>query len=170
MEAVDPTADVERTGSIKPEVCDAHARRQQGPASTSGVRAKLKSFEHTLLKYNLEMRGIQRVEEDEKVQIGWFAYLQVFVLWVSVNLAANNIALGMLGPAVYGLGFRDASLCACFGALVGGIPVAWIATWGPLSGNRTMVGARPIVFERWCIADVPTRSLGATRWDGGRPN
>jgi hypothetical protein len=149
MEAVDPTTDVEKTGSIKPEVCGAHARTQPGPTSTSRVSAKLKSFEHALLKYNLEIRGIQRVEEHEKVQIGWFAYLQVFVLWVSVNLAANNIALGMLGPAVYGLGFRDASLCACLGALVGGIPVAWIATWGPLSGNRTMIGPRPTVLG-WC--------------------
>jgi hypothetical protein len=139
METFNPAADVEKTGSIIPEARGAHATTQEGPTSTSRIGAKLKSFEHTLLKYNLEIRGIQRVEEHEKVQIGLVAYLQVFVLWVSVNLAANNITLGMLGPAVYGLSFRDASLCACFGALVGGIPVAWIATWGPLSGNRTMV-------------------------------
>jgi len=137
MDPVEPTTDVEKTEPITSEAHDAHQERQ--PAA-SRIGARLKSFEHTLLKYNLEIRGIQRVEEHERVQIGWFAYLQVFVLWVSVNLAANNITLGMLGPAVYGLSFRDASLCACFGALVGGIPVAWIATWGPLSGNRTMVG------------------------------
>ena len=136
---------------MDPDVASADVEKAQTIAQTDGacdsthgnqsrMGAKLRSFEHTLLKYNLEIRGIQRVEEHEKVQIGWFAYLQVFVLWVSVNLAANNITLGMLGPAVYGLSFRDASLCAVFGALVGGIPVAWIATWGPLSGNRTMVG------------------------------
>jgi hypothetical protein len=139
MDPVDPPPDVEKTGSITREAHGVHATTQAGQPSTSRFGARLKSFEHILLKYNLEIRGIQRVEEHEKVQIGWFAYLQVFVLWVSVNLAANNITLGMLGPAVYGLSFRDASLCACFGAVVGGIPVAWIATWGPLSGNRTMV-------------------------------
>lgn len=149
MEAVSPTTDVEKTGSIVPEACGAHATTHEGPTSASRIGAKLKSFEHTLRKYNLEIRGIQRVEEHEKVQIGWFAYLQVFVLWVSVNLAANNITLGMLGPAVYGLSFRDASLCACFGALVGGIPVAWIATWGPLSGNRTMVS--PLRMLLGCV-------------------
>jgi hypothetical protein len=141
MEPVNPTADIEKIGSTTPEGHGAHATTQGGQPSASRIGAELKSFERTLLKYNLEIRGIQRVEEHEKVQIGWFAYLQVFVLWVSVNLAANNITLGMLGPAVYGLSFRDASLCACFGALVGGMPVAWIATWGPLSGNRTMVRA-----------------------------
>jgi hypothetical protein len=139
MSPAGPTTDVEKTGPITTGALGAHGTTHEGQPSASRIGGKLKSFERTLLKYNLEIRGIQRVEEHEKVRIGWFAYLQVFVLWVSVNLAANNITLGMLGPAVYGLSFRDASLCACFGVLVGSIPVAWIATWGPLSGNRTMV-------------------------------
>ena len=150
MDPVEPTTDVEKTGPITSEAHDAHATNQERQPAASRIGARLKSFERTLLKYNLEIRGIQRVEEHEKVQIGWFAYLQVFVLWVSVNLAANNITLGMLGPAVYGLSFRDASLCACFGALVGGIPVAWIATWGPLSGNRTMVGTAGMLSSMHC--------------------
>jgi Permease for cytosine/purines, uracil, thiamine, allantoin len=108
--------------------------------SPSRLESKVKAFERTLVKYNLEIRGIRRVEEHEKVQISWLAYLQTFTLWVSVNLAPNNITLGMLGPAVYELSFRDASLCAVFGAIIGSVPVAWIATWGPLSGNRAMVG------------------------------
>ena len=147
MDTVEQTRDVEKTGSITPGAPGAPDTREEGRSSASRFGARLKSFEHTLLKYNLEIRGIQRVEEHEKVQVGWFAYLQVFVLWVSINLAANNITLGMLGPAVYGLSFRDASLCACFGALAGGIPVAWIATWGPLSGNRTMVGISKIMSK-----------------------
>lgn len=145
MDPMSPTTDVEKTGSITQEAHGGHDTSRQGGPSALRIGARLKSFEHTLLKYNLEIRGIQRVEEHERVQVGWFAYLQVFVLWVSVNLAANNITLGMLGPAVYGLSFRDAALCACFGCLVGGIPVAWIATWGPLSGNRTMVSVAPML-------------------------
>jgi hypothetical protein len=112
-----------------------HHRRRR-----SKLETKAKTFEQTLLKYNLEIRGIQRVEEHEKVQISWLAYLQACGLWVSVNLAPNNITLGMLGPAVYELSFRDASLCAVFGAIIGSVPVAWIATWGALSGVRAMVG------------------------------
>ena len=40
---------------------------------------------------------------------------------------------------MYSLSFLDSSLCAVFGAVLGSIPVAYIATFGPLSGNRTMV-------------------------------
>lgn len=124
---------------------------QRGSHSPPGPFARLQSymtrFEAQLVAYNLEARGIARVEVGERIQLGWFAYLQVFVLWVSINLAANNIILGMLGPAVYELSFLDASLCAIFGALVGSLPTAWIATWGPVSGNRTLVGLEIMTGE-----------------------
>lgn len=98
-----------------------------------------KKFEQQLVVYNLEARGIQRVELNERLDLTRKNYLQAFLLWFSINLAANNVTLGMLGPAVYGLSFTDASLCAVFGSVVGSLPVAYIATWGPVSGNRTMV-------------------------------
>lgn len=59
------------------------------------VTDALRSFEQTLLKYNVELRGIRRVEDDEKQRITGFAYVQVFILWTSVNLAVNNVTLGM---------------------------------------------------------------------------
>lgn len=46
------------------------------------------------------------------------------------------------GPAVFYLPFLDSCLCAVLGAIVGSLPVAYIATFGPRSGNRTMVLAR----------------------------
>lgn len=103
---------------------------------------QLHAFEKVLLKYNVEARGIQRVEDHEKQPVSLYSYLQIFVLWISVNLVVNNVTLGMLGPAVYELSFTDASLCATFGSFLGAIPVAWIATWGPLSGIRTMIFGR----------------------------
>lgn len=112
------------------------------PPVSSPWTSRIRSFERALLKYNIETRGIQRVEDHEKHRITWRAYLQVFVLWTSINLAINNVTLGMLGPAVYELSFTDSSVCASLGALLGSIPVAWIATWGPLSGIRTMVWGR----------------------------
>ena len=66
-------------------------------------------------------------------------YTHVAVMWFSVNLAANNITLGMLGPAVFGLGFLDSCLLGVGGALVGSLVVAYVATFGPKSGNRTMI-------------------------------
>lgn len=100
----------------------------------------IRKFEQRLVAFNLEARGLERVHESERMKkLNWISYLQAALLWVSMNLAANNMTLGMLGPITYGLGFRDASLCAVFGALVGALIAAWMATWGPVSGIRTMV-------------------------------
>ena len=60
-------------------------------------------------------------------------------MWISINLAAVNVTLGMLAPTAYGLGFKDAVFCAVFGFLVGSIPVAYIASRGLVSGNRSLV-------------------------------
>ncbi|RAL68207.1 hypothetical protein DID88_008911 [Monilinia fructigena] len=54
----------------------------------------------------------------------------------------SNITLASIGASVYGLGFVDATLCSVFGAVVGVLPVAYVAGWGPWSGNRTLICAR----------------------------
>lgn len=113
------------------------------PISTdSFVKRRLKTFERTLIKYNLEARGIQRVMPEDRHDLRQLGYTQIAVLWFSINLAANNITLGMLGPAVFSLSFLDSSLCAVFGMLVGTMVPAYMATFGPRSGNRSMVFAR----------------------------
>ena len=63
------------------------------------------------------------------------------LLWFSTNITANNIAVGMLGPLDYGLSFTDSALCATLGALLGAAGAAYMGTWGPVSGNRTMVSS-----------------------------
>ncbi len=140
MDQVDTTPDVEKARRAVSPTAERLHHRNHGGGSISRLESQAQAFEQILVKYNLEIRGIQRVDEHEKDQINWLAYLQAFGLWTSVNLAPNNITLGMLGPAVYQLSFRDASLCAVFGAVIGSVPVAWIATWGALSGLRAMVG------------------------------
>jgi hypothetical protein len=128
-----------------------------GPdADTATIAGRMKSrwkrFETQLVAYNLEARGIERVEPDERHDLRSLGHTQVALMWFSINLAANNITLGMLGPAVFYLGFLDSCLCAVFGMLVGCLPVAYIATFGPRSGNRTMIFARSVT---WNVA--PTR-------------
>jgi hypothetical protein len=118
---------------------------ETNPNSFGGkLQLKWKRFERQLVAYNLEARGIQRVEPDERHDLRNLGYTQVAVLWFAINLAANNITLGMLGPAVFYLGFLDSCMCAVFGMLVGCLPVAYIATFGPRSGNRTMIFARSV--------------------------
>ncbi|SLM35290.1 nucleoside [Lasallia pustulata] len=127
----------------EPKVGDHGAASASSPSKFGAKIARhIQKFEKQLVVYNLEVRGIQRVGLDERLDLTWKNYAQAFLLWFSINLAANNVTLGMLGPAVYGLSFTDASLCAVFGSVVGSLPVAYIATWGPVSGNRTMIFAR----------------------------
>jgi hypothetical protein len=89
---------------------------------------------------HFEARGIERVPETERFEkVGASNYMQMTLLWFSANITANNMAVGMLGPLDYDLGFTDAALCATFGAVLGALGVAYISTFGPASGNRTMV-------------------------------
>lgn len=84
----------------------------------------------------IESRGIERVPPDERYE---GSFVQMLLLWLSANLTANNTLIGVLGPVAYGLGFTDAALCAVFGGLLGCVGVAYVGTWGPRSGNRTLV-------------------------------
>ncbi|KAF2726653.1 purine-cytosine permease FCY21 [Polyplosphaeria fusca] len=122
-----------------------NAEAANNPSWTGKVKSWYKRFERQLVAYNLEARGIQRVEPDERHDLRSLGYTQIAVLWFSINLAANNITLGMLGPAVFYLGFLDSCLCAVLGMLVGCVSVAYVATFGPKSGNRTMIFARYIM-------------------------
>jgi hypothetical protein len=87
----------------------------------------------------IEARGIHRVREHEKTAKTTLSFIQIVLLWLSINTAAQNITLASIGQSVYGLGFLDAALCSVFGGIVGSIPAAYTATWGPISGNRTLV-------------------------------
>lgn len=87
----------------------------------------------------LEKRGFERVPVSERHTITRAKYVQMTLLWFSSNITANNIAVGMLGPLAYDLGFTDSALCAAFGAVIGSAGAAYMSTFGPESGNRTMV-------------------------------
>jgi purine-cytosine permease-like protein len=133
MEKID-AADVEAAapGASPERVSD------ESKPSVNGLFARLNARIHSI-KY-LEARGIERVPESERHKVvGASNYMQMTLLWFSTNITANNIAVGMLGPLDFGLGFTDAALCAAFGAVLGAIGVAYMSTFGPVSGNRTMV-------------------------------
>jgi hypothetical protein len=87
----------------------------------------------------IEARGIHRVTLREQTPKTTLSFLQIILLWLSINTAAQNITLAGIGQSVFNLGFTDAALCSVFGGIVGSIPTAYMATWGPISGNRTLV-------------------------------
>ena len=87
----------------------------------------------------LEARGIRHVAKNEQTEKTTLSFLQIVMMWLSINTAAQNITLASLGQSVFGLGFLDATLCSVLGGILGTIPVAYTAGWGPWSGNRTLV-------------------------------
>ena len=87
----------------------------------------------------LEARGIARVPPDERHRGSFLGYAQMAMLWFSTNVTANNLAVGLLGPLVFDLGFVDSVMMATFGALLGSAGTAYMSIWGAQSGNRTMV-------------------------------
>jgi hypothetical protein len=89
-----------------------------------------------------EARGISRVLPEERKPASALADLQVFLFWFGANITANNMTTGLFGPLIFNLGFRDSVLCAVFGCFLGSASTAYMAMWGPCSGNRTMVVLR----------------------------
>lgn len=87
----------------------------------------------------LEARGIRRVLPSERHDITPLRYAQMAIMWFSANITANNLAVGTLGPITFHLGFTDGAMMVVFGCFVGSLFTAYTSTWGPKSGNRTMV-------------------------------
>ncbi|RDW91817.1 hypothetical protein BP5796_01211 [Coleophoma crateriformis] len=90
-----------------------------------------------------EARGIERV--DEIFRTGRLAlkdYFSLTIVWFSVNLTSNILTIGVLGPVTFGLGSLDSMLCCFFGTILGSAATCYMATYGPMSGNRSLVGAR----------------------------
>lgn len=88
---------------------------------------------------DFEARGITRVPPDERQVPSVLGYIQMILLWFSANITINNLAVGLCGPLIFDLGFKDSALCAVFGTIAGTLPTAYMSIWGAASGNRTMV-------------------------------
>ncbi|KAL7626546.1 Vitamin B6 transporter [Parahypoxylon ruwenzoriense] len=93
--------------------------------------------------FGIEARGIQQVPESMRTGDPTARdYLQMLSIWLSANCTANQLTAGILGPVTFRLGFTDSVLLCTFGTILGSICSAYISTFGPVSGNRTMVVAR----------------------------
>ena len=87
----------------------------------------------------LESRGITRVLPCEKNAGGIQDYLQMFALWFSIDLVAYNLITGFLGVLVFSLGWVDCIVIVIFADAIAACGAAYVSTFGPESGNRTMV-------------------------------
>ena len=93
-----------------------------------------------------ESRGIRRVLPSEKNAGGFQDYLQMFALWFSIDLVAYNIVTGCLGVLVFSLGWMDCIVITILANAFAACGVAYLSTFGPESGNRTMVSLISCLF------------------------
>jgi hypothetical protein len=101
----------------------------------------LQRFAHRLEEVSgMEARGIERVlDVDRKPTITWDDYVQMFSIWFSANLTLNNLIAGLLGPTLFGLSMKEAMIIGPFGAFFGSACSGYTSSFGPMSGNRTLV-------------------------------
>ncbi|KAI9659986.1 MAG: hypothetical protein M1821_001338 [Bathelium mastoideum] len=90
----------------------------------------------------LEARGISRVMPEEKQAVDHRGYVQMVALWFGMNLCVINLVVGLLGPLVYNLGWVDSVCITIFANALSSCAPAYMATFGPSSGLRSMVLAR----------------------------
>ncbi|CAF0713109.1 unnamed protein product [Adineta steineri] len=95
-----------------------------------------------LKKYNcidVETRGIERILSEERTDC---KTINIAMMWFGANIIIPSFASGILGPALFKLSLYESFITIIFGTLLGIIPVAAIACFGPASGLRTMVYSR----------------------------
>ncbi|KAL8763248.1 MAG: hypothetical protein Q9184_000888 [Pyrenodesmia sp. 2 TL-2023] len=137
-------ADIEKTAGL--DVSSKSTSSENGSADRVApihVPPKLSKWNQRIEGLaGLEARGITRVLPEERQKASIIGYVQMALLWFSANISANNLAVGTLGPLLFGLGFLDSAMCAVFGIMVGSAVTAYMSIWGAQSGNRTMIVAR----------------------------
>ncbi|KAI4167900.1 MAG: hypothetical protein LQ343_006823 [Gyalolechia ehrenbergii] len=135
--------DIEKSAGIDVSSTSTSTENVSGPVAPIPVPPKLSKWNQKIESLSgLEARGITRVLPEERHEASLLGYIQMALLWFSANVSANNLAVGMLGPLLFNLGFLDSAMCSVFGILVGASATAYMSIWGAQSGNRTMVVAR----------------------------
>lgn len=140
---------ISNTGSEALHDCTGNSC-SSNPGSGHGIPSDPLVLEGRLAHWNakveglagLEARGITRVLPEERHTGGKNGYLQMFTLWFSINLGATDITTGLLGPLVFQLGWVDCVCIVIFANALSSCGASYTSTFGPESGNRTMVRMR----------------------------
>lgn len=85
-------------------------------------------------------------------------FISNFTIWLTMNMTISCFSTGTLGPLFYGLSLRDSTLVIVFCNLFScGVP-AYVATFGPRMGMRTMGIAR---YRLVCPSDHASARLNS---------
>ncbi|CAF3126609.1 unnamed protein product [Rotaria sp. Silwood2] len=88
---------------------------------------------------NVEERGIERISSEDRTDV---TIINTAMIWVSANIIIPCFAAGTLGPAVFELDLNNSFVTIIIFNLLGTLPIAGMAYFGPASGLRTMIFSR----------------------------
>ncbi|ANB11520.1 Tpn1p [Sugiyamaella lignohabitans] len=114
---------------------------QRQPA-TNGFSDRFVRFSEKLDALGVELRGIHRVEPDERRSGNLREVINMYLLWMSGCGGLSSVSGYLLGPLLFQLSFKDCISSGVAGTVVGCAIAAYGATMGPRSGLRQMVGVR----------------------------
>ncbi|KWU45996.1 hypothetical protein RHOSPDRAFT_32476 [Rhodotorula sp. JG-1b] len=106
---------------------------------STGVIGWLWKVSKKLDSYGVEVRGVERVPEDERHHA---RYIDSGTLWMSANMTISTFSLGTLGTSIFDLKATDSCLVILFFNLLCTIPVAIFSCWGKSTGLRQMMLGR----------------------------
>ena len=128
-------------------------------SNETDIRApKYINWIYNLDRWGVEVRGIERVSEQERIELGqkiptWHLFIQTLGLWWSACGGLTTMSSFFLPTLLFGLNLRDAMISGLIGMIIGCLVPAYSSTMGPKSGCRQMVTAR-FLFGQWGVKFV----------------
>lgn len=107
-----------------------------------------------------ETQGMAPIPEDQRYGPSW----RNFTVWFAPNMELSGVFTGTLAFTL-GLGFWSGVAAIVLGVVLGSLPVALLATWGPQTGMGQLPLAR-LPFGRSIWLPAAVQWLSAVAWDG----
>lgn len=112
----------------------------------------LNFFDKWASKLNAETKGIELVNDEEKVDD---SILNAATMWLSANMVIATFSLGALGVTVFGLSFFQCIMTIVFFNLLGAMPVAFFSIFG------CRLGLRQMILSKFLVGDYAMRIFAA---------
>ncbi|KAF7347978.1 hypothetical protein MSAN_01749900 [Mycena sanguinolenta] len=92
-----------------------------------------------LLNSGVETHGLTPVPNEKRVDTRTY---QLFTIWISASTNISGVVIGAAGPTVFRISFLYTAIIALVANVVSCIIPAYLTTFGPKLGARSMVQAR----------------------------
>jgi NCS1 family nucleobase:cation symporter-1 len=110
---------------------------------------------------SLEMHGMAPIPHHNR----YGRLHRVFTVWFTPNLVPAGFFIGTLGTASFiGVGFALGVVCIVIGTILGGLLVATMSTWGPVTGVGQIPLAR-LTFGKTVVVPGVLQWLSTIAWD-----